>query len=718
MLASPRMVTGQLWRPAFAGAGHDEETLSEDHPPGPEVGPSRAPGALIVALLLVVLYAAFAHGADSDPAEARVQVGLSVVAILGGVGWLWSGTIRVGARSKALAGLTLLAAFAAWNGLTLLWSVAPNQTWLELNREISYVMVLVLALAAGASHRRPLQTVATGYLLVALAVTLYALGQKAVPGLHIGGLFDLNQTTTFARLQAPLDYWNALALFVVFAVPIALVIAVDPERPRRIRMASLMAVELMLLVIGLTYSRGGILVLVVAVAVSVAFGGAWLRTLMLLGAAAVATALPLAIALSVHSLSAANVPLGDRGVAGAEFTLALLLSLLALFAAARKLLDRNVHVELTRERVRRLARPLIAGVGVLAVIVVIVLALSSRGLGGSISHAWQTFTTPHTTENVNAPNISASSGNRWVWWKEAVGAWSDRPFGGWGAGSFQSLDLLYRTNGNIGVQDAHSVPLEWLAETGLVGGLLAIGGYGLLLAGGVDAVRRKTGAERAFGAALLAGGVAYAVHSFWDWDWDMPGATYPVLVFLGVLAGSGIGRRAARRSQRPAAARGSALAVCTFVLCIYTLSAVLPSLSASKASSALTQAGATSSRTQLQQAEATAVLASRLDPLSAEGLRAAASISVSLGHRGQARLYLLQAVRRDPSDVLAWEDLATLELRLRELRATRQALARVLELDPHGMGGPLGRRLMLELEKLSTPPNDSASATSTPLPVG
>jgi len=705
------MSTVQLSSHGFAEAGPDVET--PDGSPRPRTGdaPSRASSLLIVALLLLVLYAAFAHGARSDPAEARVQVGLSVLAAIAGVAWLWSGTVRIAARPVALAGMALLTAFAFWNGVTLLWSVAPDQTWLEFNRDLSYVIVLALAIAAGSSHRRSLQTVATGYMLAALAVTVYALGQKVAPGLHISGLFNLNQTFQYARLQAPLDYWNALALFVVFAVPIALAIVVDRERPRRIRIASLLVVELMLLVIGLTYSRGGLIALVVAVAVSVAFGGARLRTLAALAVAAVTTVAPLVVALSDHALSGENIPLGQREAPGGQLAIVLLVSLLVLFLAGRRLLDLERRVELTPERARRVARLLIAGAGVVVLIGLVAVALSSRGLGGSVSHAWHSFTTPRGA-NINDPNVSFSSAYRWVWWKEAVGAWSARPFGGWGGGSFQVLDLLYRTT-NAHVQDAHSVPLQWLAETGIVGALLGIGGYALLLAGGIDSVRRMAGAERALAAALLAGGVAYAVHAFYDWDWDIPGVTFPVLVFLGVLAGAGMSRWTWEGPSRPIGTRALALALCTFALCIYAFSALLPSLAATKASAALTQAGATSSRAVLERAEATAYLASRLDPLSDQGLTAAASISVYLHNPAQARADLLQAVRRDPSDELAWEQLAALELNVRDVRATRQATERVLQLDPRGA---IGRQLTLYLEELVTPPNDSATATSTPLP--
>jgi hypothetical protein len=317
---------------------------------------------------------------------------------------------------------------------------------------------------------------------------------------------------------------------------------------------------------------------------------------VLLGAAAVATVFPLWMALSVHSLSGSNLSLGTREAGGGQFAVVLVLSLVALYFGGRRLLDREDRIQLSPERARRLMRLLIAGVGVAVVIALIAVAFSSRGLGGTISHAWDSFTTPHATANVNNPNVSFDSGNRWVWWKEAVGAFSDRPFGGWGAGSFQVLDLMYRTTGNLTVQDAHSVPLQWLAETGLVGGLLAIGGFALLLAGGLDAARRKTGVERAFAAALFAAGVAYAVHAFYDWDWDLPGVTFPVLVFLGVLVGSGLAHRHGRVLQRPAGARGLALAVCTLVLCAYALSALLPSLSATKASSSMLRAPRSSAR--------------------------------------------------------------------------------------------------------------------------
>src|SRR5260370_23167568 len=80
----------------------------------------------------------------------------------------------------------------------------------------------------------------------ATAVPAYALGQKLFPGPHVPGLFNLNQTGPLPRLQEPLGYWNALALFVAMAVPIALALAAGGERSPARRAPALCAVELML----------------------------------------------------------------------------------------------------------------------------------------------------------------------------------------------------------------------------------------------------------------------------------------------------------------------------------------------------------------------------------------------------------------------------------------------------------------------------------------
>src|SRR5437588_239311 len=406
---------------------------------------SRFPALLTTALLVVVTYAAFDHGAVSLPAEARLQVVIAALAAAAGAAWLWTGTLRLAAPRLAVAGMALLAAFACWSGITLVWSVAPNQTWIELNRAIAYVITLCLAIALGASYARAIRHVALGYLLVALAVTLYALGQKLFPGLHVGGLFNLNQTGPLPRPQEPLGYWNALALFLAMAIPIALALAADARRAARLRIAALCAVELMLLVTALTYSRGGLLALGAALVVGIALSGERLRSVMWLAAAALATVPPLVFGLEAHVLTTAGVSLGHRETAGGELTLILLASLAVLLAGGRRLLALEPRVRVT-DRNARAVRRLAPALGTVLVLgALLALTLSSRGFTGTFSHAWRTFTSTKATSNTNPSRLlSADSENRWVWWKEAAGAFSDRPVGGWGAGSFGVVHLLDR----------------------------------------------------------------------------------------------------------------------------------------------------------------------------------------------------------------------------------------------------------------------------------
>lgn len=677
---------------------------------------SLAATVLISALVLLVLYAAFDHGAGGVAAGARLQVAVAAIATVAAAAAIWAGTLRLIAPPLAAAGVGLLALFALWSGLSLAWSVAPDQTWSELNRALTYVVVLILALLAGASHPRALRLAASGLLLVVLAVTVYAIGQKLVPGLHIPGLFDLNQTQLVPRLQDPFGYWNALGLFIALGVPLALAVVLDGDRPTRLRLGALLATELMLLTIGLTYSRGAVLALVCGLAVGIGLSRARLRSLMWIAAAALATVPPLAFGLASHNLTTVSVGLGSRELAGAELTLVLLISFAALWIGGERLmeLERTAHVG--PEHARRIAKALAAAAGVLVVCILLAVAVSSRGLPGTVSHAWHSFTKTQETTNYDPGRLlSADSANRWVWWKEAAGAFSDRPLTGWGAGSFPVVHLLYRRD-TISVQQPHSVVLQFLAETGIVGALLAISGFGLLLWVGVRAVRAATGAERLLAAALLAGVVTYAVHTFYDWDWDIPGVTLPALMFAGVLAGS-YGRRLAPASPAPSrvsyGARTVVLGAITALLAAFALSGVVPSVAASRASSALV-AAASSSRPALEHAQATAQSATRLDPLSDAGLLASATIALHLGQPERARAYLLDAVKREPADVQAWQQLVFVEILLGDAPNAFAAIQRVASLDPMGRETTA---LLRETELRTAPPTRSATRRPSPVPV-
>lgn len=308
------------------------------HSPGVEPAGVRnrtsSAGAVLAFLLLAALtLAVFAHGATSYPAEARVQVGLAAAAIVASALWLFVPGRRIATPAGAWIGLGLMIAFAAWSGLSLSWTVSPSGTWVELNRAITYALVVALALTAGSWSERTVARVAWGYLAIALAAALYALGGKLAPGIHIGGLVHLDQTRNFSRLRAPVQYWNALALFCVMAVPIALRLAVEELRPRVVRLGGLAAMLVLLVTIGLTYSRGGVVALLLAVGLTIALAGdARLRTLMYLAIALAAAAAPLAVGFGTHDLTTNGLPVSKREGAGVVLALVLAGSL-ALAAA-------------------------------------------------------------------------------------------------------------------------------------------------------------------------------------------------------------------------------------------------------------------------------------------------------------------------------------------------------------------------------------------------
>jgi O-antigen ligase len=673
---------------------------------------SRSGGALVIALVAACAYAVFAHGASGLPEEPRLQIGVALVAVFASVGWLFSGSLRMRAPAIVWVGVGLLAAFAVWCGITLLWSVAPDRTWGYINRSVAYTLVVVLAIAAASSAPRVIERVACGWLAVALACALYALAGKVMPGAQILGV-SFNHTAVASRLRAPLEYWNALALVMVLAVPIALRLATDDSRREQTRLFGLTSLFILMLILGMTYSRGGLVAFAVALVVVTVLGREKLRGLAVVGVTVLALIPVLGLAFSRPALKAINVPLAERTPDGIVLGLVLAGSIIGLLIAGWGLLRLEERAKWSDESTQLVWRGLGATAAVVAILALGGIATANGGPSGFVHDAWHEFSKTSKDDVSNpARIISSNSGNRWVWWEEAAGAWWAKPLGGWGAGSFPVTHKLYR-HVELGVAQPHNVPLQFLAETGLVGALIVMSGVGLLFWAALARVRSLApGREREIAVALLAGAIAWLVHGLVDWDWDIPGVTVPALLFLGVLvAVRPPPRVGVVRPDGGVAGRSLALGLACVVLGLSIVSAALPLLADSRASSALAVTN-NAGESELEHAAAQADLAARLDPTAVRALLAAAAIEQGRGRLLDAKRYLLQAVRRQPYSSAAWERLLRLTLQTADRPGAQAAGRRLIALDPLGKGA---QALAAQLLLFRAPAGSSPTATGTPL---
>lgn len=667
-----------------------------------------------VAVAALCAWALFSEGATSLRNEAGLQIALCAATLVTLAGLLFSPRLRLRAPVQALAGLALLVLFAAWSGWSIEWSVAPDLSWVQLNRWAAYALVTALALVFGSSLRRAPQRTALGFLLVASTVALYALGGKVAPGIEIPGLLDLDHTDAFSRLRAPLGYWNALGLVCVLAAPIAVRVAADPDATGRLRTLSIVALVVLLVTLGLTYSRGGILALLIALAALVAIGPDRLR-IAAYAALGVAAAVPAyAVAVVRDDLTTDGLPLASRSDDGLLLLAALVLGIVLAIAAGRRLAHSD-RLELGRTGRGVLnARAGLAAAGVAVLILVGALAVSERGVTGTAERQWEEFTSLKQDRQSDPGRVLRSnSGNRWVWWREAVGAFSDKPLRGWGAGSFPLVHRRYRDD-ELAVRQPHSVPLQLLAETGLVGALLGLGGLGLLAWAAAARLRLAAGRERRYVAALACAALAWGIHMWFDWDSDIPGVTLPLLVFLGVLAARPPGASGAVEAvpspedpRAPAGPRAAGLLAGALVLAALAASAYLPWLADDRAAEA-TLLGVLDDEATLAEAAKRADQAMQLNPLAIEPVAAAIAIAQKRRRYGEVADLLEEAVDRQPENPDVWLRAYAAQHFIDDAPARIASVKKVLELD--------AKEGLIVVDTVARDvAAQSASATGTPL---
>ena len=643
-------------------------------------------------VLAAVVALSFLSGGYIFSRTAPIVFGLLALA----VAWVWLAPRRLKLGRASLVGLSALALFTLWEGLSIAWSVGPDLSWLAFDVSLLYLIVVAVVTVTPAGPAQ-LRLAGYGYVWAMVPVAVYAFLGKVLPD-------KLTHAHLYARLSAPIGYWNVLAIMLVMAIVPALEGASRRGLPAAARGAFAGALALFLLTLFFTFSRGGTLAVAIALVVYFALTNERLQGVLTLAL----TATPAAAALyhARHLETLFNATTNDalrtaQGHAFGHWALAAIgLVIVAQVAAA--LVTRAIPLAGRRRHV--------VGAVVLVVALVVVtvggLAFASRygGLGGFAHKIAHQFTSSDTSANPKSSGagrlLALGSNGRIPMVREGLKSFPHHPLAGTGAGTFRFTNYLYRANASFLVKHAHNQWINVLSELGLVGlvlFVLAIGG--LLVAALRPLGRAARGADRGLRAAMQAAIVAFVVHMTIDWDWDMAAAAVVFLLFVGVAAAYVRGRRAGPAAAAvpavvatpvsPDAARppgrGPRFGIASRVLAsgalaLVALSFLPPYLSGSALSRAIVLASDNRTSAAIVQARR----AHRLDPLAVDPLFTLALVEQQQGQASAALATLRQAVRLQPQNYATYYELGLMELNVLGRRTqAAAAFRRALALNPH-----------------------------------
>jgi hypothetical protein len=562
-------------------------------------------------------------------------------------------------------GLTLLGltALAAYTAFSIEWSLSPGDSWLEASRTFAYVAAFAGALALVRLVPGRWSAVLSGIGLGCVLVCAWAMATKVFPEV-------LSRDETYARLREPFGYWNAIGLMAALGVPPLLWIAARRTGSPALNALAWPGLGLLLVCLMLSYSRGGLLALAIGLAFWFAVVPLRLRAAAPLLAAAVVAAPVVAWAFARDALSTELIPLPAREDAGHQLGALLLLAGAVLLVAGLAVTFYASERPPSPRARTLLGRTLLAGLALVPVVAVIVVAASPGGLQGQTSDAWEKLTNPAATTPGNTPDrLTATSSVRARYWKEAWQIYRSSKLVGAGAGAYVVARTRYRTD-RLVVRHAHGYAIQTLADLGLIGlGLSLFAAFAW-----IAAAVRSTGLRRRdrglpfdperIGLLTLATLVLiFGVHSLIDWTWFVPGNAVVALLAAGWVAGRPALRDRSEPAARPARRRlgGGAAAAVLIAALAASWAALQPVRSAHSDDRAQDAAEAGKYDVALSRAKA----AEKQDPLSLEPLWLLAFIEDAKGDPKAATRYLERAVQKQPANTEAWRRLGRYRLTVR-----------------------------------------------------
>lgn len=655
-----------------------------------EDGLALLPGALTV-------YLSFNAGGFFPQTPALLALGLALLLL-----------VRTALAERPFAGFSRalglgvipLGLYAAWTLASASWSGAPIRALVELDRVLLYLLALVLfgsLVHTPARIRLMLRGLALGIVLVCLA----GLITRLLPDLWANPS-DFAAT----RLRYPITYWNALGLLASLGTIFCLHLASDGREPRTVRVLGAAAVPLLCVTLLFTLSRGAILAGIAGLLLYLV----WARPRALASGALAtvpATAIALAAALDADRLFSTD-PTSAAAVAQGH-SAAIVIGLCAAGTGLLRLLLLPADARLAEFRLpARVRRPVLGATLVIGVITATALA-TALDLPARAGAAYQQLVrsadpadppAKQSAERLTQTNIPGRIDH----WRVAMGSFATAPLAGLGAGTFE-LTWLRERSRTAPARDAHSLYLEVLSELGVVGLVLLAVALATLLYG---FARHARGPDRAPYAALLAAGLAWAIHAGIDWDWEMPAVTLWLFCIGGAVLASPPADRTPRSQGPPLhELRNWTLRTGMMIgLLIASIGPTLVWLSQQRldASIAAFKEG-DCDRATAEARASLAVLGTRPEPYEIIGFCAARA-----GSGGQAIDAMRSAVKRDPQN---WELRYGLALvRGAARRDPRRAARTALRLNPRE---PLARDAVMYFDT-TNPRFWQISARVAPLP--
>ena len=505
-----------------------------------------APTVALSGVVLLATWMGYAYGGyfatEWAPAALLLAMLVLVLSLAGvlrrmGVGW------------PGLA-LGLFAGYAAWTFASLLWSPNRGDAWVGAGQTLLYVLVFgvtVSFLALGASRR---------WVMAASVLGPAALAAFTLRGLTLDPATFLKDD----RLNGSVGYYNGEAAFLLVPFWVAVYLGGSRRVNPLLRGLVLAGATLSLEVAALTQSRGALVAMALSLPVFFLFSGQRLRGLLSLLPVAVAlyVSFPELNAVYLASLEGENPAAAVAAASAAAWVSAVGVG---LYAVLWGVLDRAWE-------------PTAAAVRVLGgAVLVVVVAAAAFGLGsfqeqtGSApqqwaAQKWQAFKADDATGQEQSRYLSASGTGRYALWEVAWKGFASDPVLGMGTHNYEAAYYQLRDQPVGYVRQPHMLPLEVLAERGVVGGALFFGFLGTCLAAGL---RGRFGRLKPEGKAMVGATVAavayWFVHSSAEWFWQMPAVTLPAVVYLAMLVAPWRRRPEAGPMRWPARAGIAAAAV-------------------------------------------------------------------------------------------------------------------------------------------------------------